>query len=49
MQISKPKKTKTNYSHILQPYRYASIEKSTAVLPCEDLVFSKVCFDNFFV
>ena len=33
MQISKPKETKTIYSQILQTYRYASLEKNTAVLP----------------
>jgi hypothetical protein len=33
MQISKPMKTKNTYSQILQPYRYTSLEKNTAVLP----------------
>ena len=44
MQISKPKKTKTTYSQILQPYiyRYASLEKNTAVLPCTELVISHI-------
>ena len=37
MQISKRKETKTSYSQILQTYRYASLEKNTAVLPCWEL------------
>jgi hypothetical protein len=33
MQISKPKKTKTTYSQILQPYRYAKSRKEYCCAP----------------
>jgi hypothetical protein len=45
MQISKPKETKTTYSQILRTYRYASLEKNTAVLPCSQEGIQVICQD----
>ena len=33
MQINKPEKTKTTYSHILQPYRHATSRKEYCCAP----------------